>query len=232
MPRQQLEQLQAELLQAMACTQSLEAQVQQLKQQAAAASEQHKAAVQQQAQQGGVEAAGKVAAALEAASLRHWQQMQALQERLLEAHQQLQAARSELSAVEQEQQLRQQRTVEQEAQTGSPAAAVPAASQTGAGVSQAEAALLPAQVHWQPPPSSVDMHQSPSRSSSSMASSSTFPSVDWVVYGRKVGRLYRIILHIRNITEIDHWLATEGGYQGRIHMLPPTLLFKKITLQT
>jgi hypothetical protein len=167
-PQQQLEQLQAELVHAMASTQSLEAQVQQLKQQAAVASEQREAAVQQQAQQaqqGNVEAAGKVTAALEAAAERHGQQTLALQERLIEAHQQLQAARSELSALQQEQQLHRQSMVERDAQTGSPAAVVPAASQTDAWVAPAEAALLPAQAHWQPPPSSAGMLQSPSRGS-------------------------------------------------------------------
>ena len=169
-PQQQLEQLQAELRQATASTQSLEAQVLQLKQQAAAASEQLEAAVQQQAQQGGVEAAGKVAAALEAAAVRHGQQTQALQERLIEAHQQLQAARSELSALQQEQQLRRQSMVEQGAQACSPAEAVPAASQTDAWVAPAQVALLPAQAHWQPPPSSAGMHQSPSRGGSACES--------------------------------------------------------------
>ena len=168
MPQQQLEQLQAELVHAMTSTQSLEAQVQQLKQQAAVASEQREAAVQQQAQQaqqGNVEAAGKVTAALEAAAVRHGQQTLALQERLIEAHQQLQAARSELSALQQEQQLHRQSMVERGAQTGSPAAVVPAASQTDAWVAPAEAALLPAQAHWQPPPSSAGMLKSPSRGS-------------------------------------------------------------------
>ena len=123
---EELEELRAELQRAAAQTELLAWQVQQLKQRAATAADEHAAAVQQQLQQGATDAAAAVAVADE----RHQQQMLALQNRLAEAQQQLQAARSELSTLRQEQVLRRGSLVHQVVQAGYPVETEHAAVQT------------------------------------------------------------------------------------------------------
>ena len=141
-PLERLQQLQAELLQAVAHTGSLEAQVQQLKQAAAAAAKEHADAVQQQAQDGALDAAEQVSAAVQAAAERHTQQAQALEAQLAEARQELEAARRKWTEVQQEQAARQQRMVDRGMQACSSATVQDAAVQTEATGPNAAAAEL------------------------------------------------------------------------------------------
>ena len=161
-PHPQLQQLQAELRQAAAHTDALEAQMQQLKHQAAAAAEDHAAAVQQQVQEGALDAAEQVAAALRAATERHSQEVQALQQQLAEAPHQVQAAQAELAALQEEQAAWVGRKLEAGMQAGSPAvAAQHAATQTEAAAEPLPSlSLLPAA------PGVLQRHQYPSRGGS------------------------------------------------------------------
>lgn len=170
-PQQQLEELQAELLRALAHTGSLEAQVQQLKQAAAFAAEQHAAAVQQQAQDGALDVAEQVAAAVDAAAGRYEQQVQALQAQLAEAQLQLEAARSKLAAAQEQRESQMNQAV----QVGCSAAeAQHAAVQTDPeGVRRAwvlEPLPPPQQQHQQASPATSMWQQWPSRGGSACES--------------------------------------------------------------